>query len=794
MRCEIAGAAAFHGPESAARSLMKRLAPILHALALTLSPAPLGAELLDTLVFGDAVSERAHGLVATHSDSSAGGLGEPSRRLLPGGDPAWQGGRVKFALQVDPAGQNYFTLRLWGGDVSRNQLMLHVDGKQVGYRHLGDHEALDVGTDAPPYPGRFSYRTCPIPRSLTTGKETITCEIRASGPIWGYGRHFDDYQKPMTAPTRGLYRAYTHTDPCLDPPAGEKQGVDPAAPPVRGTPGPEVMKAVEARVDGEIERLLRMPDQAASQMQALFLAKAWHTPWTRAAGDERVIRKVLATLDALYRGYVANPDLARAEPSTWNPDWFGLGPSGQIIGLLKTELAPHFDTDIENGASPAKKVKRRDGYAAMLLACREIHRENRRQYTNQTMIIDLYGIYLANRGLAVVAPSQALPEMDARRYLHEAVGLRPWWGAEVDGVPQKPLGDAFFQITAKGLTRELGFVGNYGEVQDWVAQIYESTRPAPGQAGDAEILRQLVKIGRARAPFRYPMLDRDGHRTMVQETIVGWRDTHVPGDTTYAQRPSWDGMPFEAAAVTLDPHSVGYCQQMLDEGQFWQSVKEKVDEPGFRTTFCLLGVPESYERIASQPRSPHRLPMSWDQPDFVFSDEENGVVAVKQGREILYASLYWRARYGVNFLARVHHLAPGIERAATVVQEVEFTPSGMEYVRPDWTNFGFGNGGHRYPADYVSAHAGEKLPIARIPADVKGFKPGQENIHAGRGDLYQLRYGAYFIAMNMSADRSFEVMIPAGAGSPHDLARSIELRPGEKLKLAPRTTLVLHFR
>ena len=487
---------------------------------------------------------------------------------------------------------------------------------------------------------------------------------------------------------------------------------------------------------------------------------------------------------------MTNPKIAEAEPSTYNPDWFGLGPSGQVLDLLRKELEPFLNEEIDNGKGG--RVMRREAFADMLLACRDWHREHRRQYTNQSMINDLYGIYLANRGLAVVAPPKAMPEKEALRYLYESIGLAPWLGSEKDGKPLKPLGESFYQITARGLTKELGYVGNNGEVLDWVAQIYEATRPAPGKPGDPRIKAQLVKIARARAPFRYPMLDREGYRAMLLETVVGWRDGHHPGGVTYDQRSSWDGSPFEAAAATLDPHLLGYSQQALADNQFFAGIAGQMEERGFRTTFALMGIPERYEAVKSQAPSPHRLPMSWDQPDFVFADEEDGVVAIKNGKEILYASLYWRARYAVNFLGRVHYLTPEVERVATVKLDTEFRPSGLDYVRPNWTNFGFANGGHRYPAEFVSAHAGEKLPIAKIPDGI-AFKPGQENIHAGKGDFYQLRYGPYLIAMNTSADRSFDLTAPDHAGLIRNLTHGKKVRPGSTAKIAPRSTLVLHF-
>ena len=761
----------------------------LFAHLILILPGLASAEVLDTLVLGNESSESAHRASADHSEVLVGGLGEKARKLLPGGALPWQGGVLVFFLKVDPEQQNYFTIRLWGDDVNHNQLTLHLDGKQIGYRHLGDIEALDIGADAPAYPGRFIYRTNPLPLALTKGKQEVALEIRATGPISGYARDFENYQKPMSEPTRGIYRLYSHTDCCFTPPTDEKQGMSLGKAEPRPSPGIEVMEALKLRVNQQIDGLLKEPKRPANQMQALFLAKAYFEPWTHAAGKPETIMKVQESLDEIYRAYVRNPKLAEAEPSTPNPDWFGLGPSGAVLDLLSEQLKPGLDELIDGKGG---KVKRRDAFANMLVACRDWHREHRRQYTNQSMINDLYGIHLANRGVAMAAPEKALPEKQSLRYLYESIGLEPWLGSEQNGKPTKPLGEHYFQLTEKGLTKELGFVGNYGEVIDWVCQIYEATRPAPGKPGDMRVKAQLVKIARARLPFRYPMLDQDGWRAMVQETAVGWRDVHVPGDVTYTQRPSWDGGPLEAAAITLDSMLLGGVQQMFADNQFHASIAKQMEEKGFRTTSGLLSVPGHLEIIKGLKAAKYPLPMSWDQPDFVFSDEEDGVVAIKNGREILYASLYWRARYAVNFLGRVHHLTPAFDRIATVHEKIQFTPSGMNHKRPDWTNFAFGNGGPRYPTAFVSAHAGEVLPIAKIPDGVS-FKPGQENLFAGRGDFYQLQYGPYLIAMNMSPDKTFELKAPDHTGKIRNLGAGKAVEAGSVIKVALRTTVVLHL-
>ena len=196
--------------------------------------------------------------------------------------------------------------------------------------------------------------------------------------------------------------------------------------------------------------------------------------------------------------------------------------------------------------------------------------------------------------------------------------------------------------------------------------------------------------------------------------------------------------------------------------------------------------------------------MTTGMPDFAWADEEDGVLALKIGYralhpagpyakddgEILYVSLYWRARHGINNLARVHHITPHFDRIAVVREETQFEPSGMEYKRPDWVNFGFANGGLRYPGDLHSAFAGEKLPIAKIPAGL-AFKPGQENIHAGKASFYQLRYGRYLIGMNTTKEKSFVLPTPTTPAQVPELVSGKPVSLTGRLSVGPRSTVVL---
>jgi hypothetical protein len=747
---------------------------------------------IDCIIFGNPANEQNHHLSADHSDVVVGGLGESARRLLPLEPNDWQGGAVSFAMRVDPVKPNYFTIRLWGSDRTSDRLILFCQGKQVGYRYLGDVDILDDANGSPGFAGRFFYTTTPLPVEMTRGKTEVHLEIQSNGRMWGYGTTWEQYQRAMTEPSRGVYSVYTHTDGCFVPPLAEKQGPAITAPPVRKEPGNEVLDQLKTRVANEISRTMatRTP---LNQMRIQFLAKAYHLNWSPAYHNEAVVQLVIAGADDYYAQFKQNAHLAEADAinEVYNAGWLGLGPLGDAVRLLRKPLQASLDQTIDDGNG--KRIARRKAWSAILQASRDWHLQNRRQYTNQTMINDLFA-YVANRGVAAVDPAHALSEKKIRHYLYESIGLEPWLGSDTDHGPARSLGNDYWQLTSKGLTRELGFVGYYGEVLDWTTSIYLATsEPEQPGSGDPIIKTQLEKIQKARSYFRYPEVDDDGYHAMRAETVVGWRDEgHYPGEVTYAERSTLDASTLYEAAATLSPSAVGAAQQMFADNQFFATLAERLREQGLRATSGCMSTPDQYELLKSLPPSAGRLPMSVGQPDFAWADEQDGVLAVKHGDQILYASLYWRARYGINNLARVHWITPRVDHIAVVWQESEFVPSGMEYTRQDWVNTAFAGGGLQYPGNLHSALAGEKLPIAKIPAGVN-FRPGDESPFAGRASFYRLRYGDFLIGMNCTRDKTYNLRVDAGVKNARDLISGRILSLAWPVVVKPQTTVVLYL-
>jgi hypothetical protein len=751
---------------------------VLFLLVFPLSGFAILPESQDVIQFGNEKSEKQHRFQSEFSKIEISGLNEPARRLLNPEKEGYIGGKMSFRMKVDSEKQNYFTVRFWGGEADKTMLMLFCDGKQVGYRHLGDIEFIWLGNGQEPLKGRYFYTTIPVPLAQTQGKSEVNLEIRAYGDIWPYGETFDKFQRNMEAPSRSIFKAYTHTSTCLEPEKSEIQGSSVQNPPVEKVTAENTIDDIKVIVNKELTKYINQ-EKPLGQLEMWFLADAYDVKWSVAYLNPKVLRKVTSSIDDYYQTYLANPKIIISDPKVYNYEWLAVGPVARAIRGLGPALRGKI--------TPEQKAN----WTEMLIAGLQFGITHRRQYTNQSMIIDLFA-YHTNRALQLLSPEKALPESQMMNYLYESVGLKPWLGIETPSGPAKPLGDNYWQLTAKGLTKELGFVGYYGEVLDWVNDIYKATaKDGVPNSGDEQIKNQLLKMAKARSYFRYPAVDSKGNRAMRIEAVVGWRDpAHYPGDVIYGDRGmAWDATPLMTAANTLDPTIIGYAQQMFEDNQFFNQVKDKIKiGTGIRNVKSLLFIPDEYELVKSQKSESTRLPMTKGAPDFVFADEEDGVVAVKNGDEILYASLYWRARVGVNHLAKVHYITPTMDRIANIYIESQFESSGMEVTRQNWPNFGFSPQRNWY-TDIESVHTGEKLPVAKIPEGVK-YKQGQENVYAGRAQFYLMRYGKYLVAMNSSKDKTFDVNLPENAT---DLTNSKMNVLKGIYELKPMTTVVYYI-
>jgi hypothetical protein len=515
-----------------------------------------------------------------------------------------------------------------------------------------------------------------------------------------------------------------------------------------------------------------------------MLACAYHVKWCRAYHNPRVITLLLRNVDAMAAG--------RGNMAEANNTWRLYGPVGRAIARLYPELRSHLNTRI--AVKGGNRMPRRIAWAALLTHTIQYLKRHERYYTNQAMIVN-YNIYSANLGLEKIAPRLAMPESQARWFLYEAVGLVPWHGDWIHGHWQWPFGRHYYLVTAKGLSRELGYVASYGEtITHFLWQMARATH------GDPRIERQLVKMVHARGYFMQPGVDHNGYQAMRLEGVIGWRHNLYPEEVCYGDR-DVGGLGMQCASLmgTRAPDLLGWAQQCLADNQYFQSLRPMLYQSDAATIKQLLRVPEQYAAVARLPKNHIVLPMTPGQPDFVWTDPQDGVVVIKHAHCRLYASLYYRALDGINRLARIHYTTPTMDRLVRLYEQVKFTPSGKYFIRPDdidQVQFH----GFIPPHNHIHmAYAGQKLPIPKLPrgyimtdGHYGPYPRGRYGPYLGRAAFYRLHYGPYLIGMNTTRHRTFSLRLPPMPYHAMNLMTHQPVAGGGSIRVGPRATVVLY--
>lgn len=452
---------------------------------------------------------------------------------------------------------------------------------------------------------------------------------------------------------------------------------------------------------------------------------------------------------------------------------------------------------------------RHAAYREMLLASREYWRQNQRHYTNQVQFTSL-GVYLCNKGLELLSPEDAWPEQQAREWIHEAVGLLPLSSGEfADGTKKWKLGRDYHIYSEQGLSRELGYVGGYGEITgDLLVAMYEAVTEGAIRREDEELRTRIEQLFEARGFFRHEGVDEEGHRVMRLESVIGWRNEHYAGEVVYVTPTDKDVNPLQASSAFPTPQLLGWSQEMVADGQLGPMLDLLHTDASARIGLnAARFVMRDLARFRDAAPSAERLPGGWGRPDFVFADPVTGAVAVKRGDEVLYVSLYWRARQAVNRWSRVHLLRPDAERSGTVRCDVEFgsaRPVGVFTIQ-DWVCWDYtvndsdGNGilpgGITPPGPELhQAYAGQRLPVAPTPRDMDpklgADEVGVEAIESGRAPFYRFAYAGYHIAMNTTADQTFSYKCPA-TGRGIDCATGGTTTLSTMRRIGPGETIVL---
>lgn len=773
----------------------------------------------DALLFGDPASETAHGFVDEGTSRIvAGAFGQKARRIVKPTPESWKSAPLRFRLAVDPAARTYFSVKFWGGDITHDHMMLCIDGRVVGQMHLGQydlldyeqcyprdakpdpvHDPLDLRRD-PQYPGRFTTTTILVPENLTRGKDSCLFEIRAVGHVWGYGENFADFQKPVLQDSRAIYAAWTHPDPFARLPAKDLAVVR-VEPPATPATNRINLAQVHATVEDGIHTCLRSGFLAGHPGEMAFLADAYFTPGCSACSNAAAICAIVAAVDDAALRFVREPDKVVVRGS-----WTGMGDAARaIVRLGPGPLASVLDELIADGRGG--RVPRRKIWCDLFEASTRQLAAGRRRFSNQSQIVDT-NLHACNRATDLLDNARGLPLGLTLRFLKESVGLLDWTCSvspdshdlghpehhfapdpstgryelfNADGSHVPPSGVTM--LTRRFLSKEDGYVGNYGESTIWAAaNIYEATIDYATGRGDPELLRVMRNATVARTVFRYPTVRADGRHVMRLENVIGWRNEHFPGDPTYLSR----NLDLRALVYTHDPLLLGCVNDAEQDGWFQSYINDLADPRGRDHDYIrLLHFPDDYAAIRAmraESAAPRHMPMLRD--EFVFTDPEDGVAAVKHGDDVLFVELFWRARGCINNLGKVHYVTPRSEAVATVHIDEEFLPTGKMIAQGDYFQYGWMGKCYR---EYRS-------PDFPPPPNALAGVEFPEGRNGGRAEFYHLSYGPYEIGLNDSrTNRTYTLTVPRGRyrvlpnGPDVTGGTSLPVRPHEGLVLVRQT-------
>ncbi len=530
---------------------------------------------LDKLIFGNPESEQAHDFEGEFTDAITGALGQSARVALPRTPADIQGGEMSFTMKVDPAAQNYFTVKFWGSDASSYKTMVYINGEQIGYRRVGDYQALQMGSSGA-LPNRFYYSTTLLPLEHTYGRNAVEITLRTFSGNFG---------AIVDQPSRGYYNAYTHTEAYLDV-SGEVQGtkLQEGQSYVRDDITDEEKQSIidkytsnlinnfnsySARIDGSAGAKLSI-ERYKDELK--FYASALHYDWSPAKTAEEkraALERIFKVIDNHVKDYYGNIRLV-----TWGGhqgDWGGyygaLGEALYIVEqLIKDDaiygeaafnafLDQPFVTGTVDGLYSLAgadwnggELSRREAWERVLKANFDFAR-SRLSYIYNQVVYTYEGAWEAHEGLRMIGSPFYEGKERSHQILLEALGGKPFLGEEVlvgPGGEELDLYHSLFyhdrtarftedylQIVAKGLAKsKLDANGNVVRRLPYGKHYYGLTEA--GQTRENGYVANYGEAANYLVKYFYKTLNHPGDEELNDEILkLALKNMHARGFTRY---------------------------------------------------------------------------------------------------------------------------------------------------------------------------------------------------------------------------------------------------------------------
>lgn len=805
--------------------MKKYLLTTLTSCALVLA-SPARAQVVDRVLFGNEASEQAHGLTlyAPQSSSvvSSGLLGQTGRRALvfnenpfAGQYPGIYGGEWIVVVRVSPTERNYLTLRYNGGDAAHDSERYRVN---IDNCELMDYWRDAVSFDRNKAPGGFAFSTYSLPLKSTQGRDYVTVRIRSFGRFYAYanGGDFTGHQRVVTGDLPPLYAVYTSTTPnftLADEPEGQLPDYTSAP---AGTVADlaklktTINEVLQAKIAGEVNGRDFKPAYENNYFNIVEGMGVAYQRGIYGTTANALAAKIRTAIDSLV--YINN--LAKAgTPVTEFP--FGLGSptvqqagrgwgglyGDQALGLYLLWRAgkvtdAFLDRQVDLGAG--MKSRREQWIEAFNESFQAGLTYNGRRYITNQLMEAAHSIYGASLALYALDKQKYhnAPKLGLRM-IREALGIDEFTGAPVntafdgtltdaEGYPTYQLGDSlstntadnywgqhFHCMTAHGQGREQGWVcpSCYGNMSPRICDMYLATRNDPylGSDGDPAVLDMAVRNNLMHSYFTYPWQTADGHRAIVSESTICWRNRYDPGRTFYTN--------LIVAALSGNETLLGRVWQGLQDGQLPDADTSSSIFHCSHHNYYLADAVQTLIDFGNAHRSDHAvMPSTPGQPDYVVGDTEDGIMAVKHGDEFLFINFY--SEGGLSCPARAHIVTAQSAKVVAFQPEVmRYVPSGNKTMIEDV----YFNVNHRiyYPDCLKTADGGTEYDIPAYDTE------GHYNNNRQQCRYYQQRLGRYVVAMNTTTDETYALDATGGL----DGQQAIDIATGQVVTLSSALTV-----
>ncbi len=658
--------------------------------------------------------------------------GNDGIKLSPTTPPSRFSMELTFTVKIDPYKQNYLSLKLHSSE-KYTPIFLYIDGKQLGYAKCGDFEALNLGYGSFKPEGYF-YVTTAIPLLYTKDKNEIELALRQAEP-------YDD----LTEVHGTVYEAYSTTSPTFNLPENKTPVTKKAIQDF------DVDTLAESYIDAQVEffnNSLTKLRNGEKLSITKYVEEFRHfcmmlfEPYCPLENKQEAVELLINCINLYVKDYFENPKtlLHNAHQSDWGGYY---GELGQGLYIIEKLIDKNWFEDCLASPFDEKRTVR-EAWEICLKANFDFASSRQSYIYNQTYYT-YEGAWKAMAGLGVIGSKYYIGKEKCDLILKEALGLAPWKGEHilfdkegreldlyhclfnhdrnaqftddyinivcrgeaVQGVDEKgeflrrkPYGENYYPLTHRALSRENGYVGNYGETNNYLPEwVYRTFNHGDFELSDL-ILKAALENINSRMYMRYQGADEEGFSIMLMEQAIDERNPTMNPKSAYgAIINDKRTLHFASLKRHMNEHSERYASPEWDKYKLYaqkalDALRQQHQDghlipvlENLAPNYNDFKIDRTIKDIFKEDIThylPHSDENSWD---FVFFDIDSLLLSLRDNNTHIFAQLNHRSR-GFNGYGRAHIITNGTHHLTQFKTDGMFTPDG-KFIRQQNVNMDF---------------------------------------------------------------------------------------------------------